>query len=263
MTSEPFTRRSHGLALALCLLLVAGSVAAAPTPRQRARALFRQGNKLFARKDFAGALEHYRKARRLFPSYKIDFNIGTALEQLKLPDRAAEHYEHFLGRVDRHKERRIYRLAAAKLLALRKQLVRVTIHYPYRGASVMAGGRYIGVTPLKYSFYLIPGTQRVVVSSRGLKDSAWSFTGEAGQYRRLTVPLARKVVKRKAAPRVVRKPLPRAPAPPRRETPFYKTWWFWTGVGVVVTGAVVTGGVLGSQGGGDDRMPRGELGEIR
>ena len=36
------------------------------------------------------------------------------------------------------------------------------------------------------------------------------------------------------------------PAPPRIETPFYKTWWFWTVVGVVAAGAV-TGTVVALQ----------------
>jgi hypothetical protein len=46
------------------------------------------------------------------------------------------------------------------------------------------------------------------------------------------------------------------PDPPeeRRSTPWYKTWWFWTGVGVLVAGAV-TGGVLGAGVGGSTSGP--------
>ena len=88
-------------------------------------------------------------------------------------------------------------------------------------------------------------------------------TAPAGSHRRHLVRWGppRKLLSHRAV-----KPLMTAPPRARRRPgspPFYKTWWFWTGVGVVVTGAVVTGGVLGTQGGRDDRMPQGELGEIR
>jgi hypothetical protein len=41
-------------------------------------------------------------------------------------------------------------------------------------------------------------------------------------------------------------------APDGGETPVYKKWWFWTGIGAVVAGAVVTGVVLS---GGDSKPP--------
>ncbi len=38
------------------------------------------------------------------------------------------------------------------------------------------------------------------------------------------------------------------PAPPPQSSPFYKRWWFWTGVGVIVVSAVVIGVVASSKG---------------
>ncbi len=46
----------------------------------------------------------------------------------------------------------------------------------------------------------------------------------------------------------------------RGNRPFYRTWWFWTTVGVVATG-VVAGSIAATQG-GSDRLPSGEAGQM-
>jgi hypothetical protein len=45
---------------------------------------------------------------------------------------------------------------------------------------------------------------------------------------------------------------PAAPSEVQESSPFYKTWWFWTGVGAVVVAGTVTAIVLSSRGGGTD-----------
>jgi Flp pilus assembly protein TadD len=67
-------------ALALILALSSPGAAAAQAAREQARTLFLEGNKLHDAGDFAGALEKFREARRLFPSYKIDLNIANTLD---------------------------------------------------------------------------------------------------------------------------------------------------------------------------------------
>lgn len=67
------------------------------------------------------------------------------------------------------------------------------------------------------------------------------------------------------SPAVLSIPAPAEPAaeavrlgptqPTSTETPMYKTWWFWTGVGVVVAAGVTTVLVLGAQGGGRPPCP--------
>ena len=248
---------------ALPLLLCAATASAAPTARQRARSLFIKGNKLFAKKNYRGALVQYRNARKLYASYKIDFNIGTTLELLKLPHRAAEHFERFVLRADRDKDMHIVKMAWTKLLELRKRLVRISLRCPVKGASVKVGDRLVGTTPLRFSSYVLPGTHRVMCSSQNRVDHVWTFTAAAGSHQRHVVPWGSRT--RTVSHRAIKPLLAEPPRRPRiaASAPFYKTWWFWTGVGVVVTGAVVTGGVLGTRGGGDVRMPQGELGEIR
>jgi len=249
-------------AVLLSALLCGSTAGAAPSARKRARALFIKGNKLFAKKDYKRALKQYRAARRLYASYKIDFNIGTTLELMKLPHLAAEHFEKFVMRADRDKDMRIVKMAWAKLLTLRKRLVRISVHCRIKGTAVRVGERAVGTTPLRLSLYMLPGEHRVVFSSPGRADHTWVVKAAAGSHQRHLVPWVPLLSHKKV------KPVFRDPPPPRRRqpatTPFYKTWWFWTGVGVFVTGAAVTGGVLGTRGdGGDGRMPQGELGEIR
>jgi len=54
-------------------------------------------------------------------------------------------------------------------------------------------------------------------------------------------------------------PPARARAP--RAAPFYKRWWFWTAIGVVVTGVTV-GSVLGARAARGSLAP-GELPDVR
>ena len=252
--------------LGLAMLMVATTANAGPSrekARRKARALFIKGNKLFAKKKYHGALKHYRAARRLFASYKIDFNIGTTLELMKLPHSAAAHFERFVLRADRDKEMPIVKTAWTKLLELRKRVVRVIVRSPVKKTEVWLGERRVGATPLMFAIYLLPGEHTVTFRAAKRKDHAWTFTAAAGVEKRYKVPWGRR--KRLLSLKTM-KPAFTTPPPVKRrraEPPFYKKWWFWTGVGVVVTGAVVTGGVLGTRGGVDSKMPAGELGEIR
>jgi tetratricopeptide (TPR) repeat protein len=61
---------------------------------------------------------------------------------------------------------------------------------------------------------------------------------------------------------VVAPPPPPPPPPPRESAPFYKRWWFWTVVGVVVVGTAVGIGVgVGAR--EPDYVKEGGLGAVR
>ncbi len=250
----------------VAVLMGAAPASAGPSrakARLKARALFIKGNKLFAKKDYRGALKHYRAARRLYASYKIDFNIGTTLELMKLPHSAAAHFERFVLRADRDKEMPIVKMAWTKLLELRKKVVRVVVRCPLKGAEVWLAKRRVGSTPLRFAVYLLPGQHTMTFKAAKREDHHWTFTSAAGAEERYKVPWGPNL---KLLSYKTIKPAFTTPPPVRRRpaaTPFYKEWWFWTGVGVVVAGAVITGGVLGTRDGVDERMPQGELGEIR
>jgi tetratricopeptide (TPR) repeat protein len=79
-----------------------------------ARALMQSGLKLFAAKDFLGALAVFRTAYTRFPSAKILLNIGTTLTRLDRKADAANVYQHYLDSADADPARRA---EVAKVLA--------------------------------------------------------------------------------------------------------------------------------------------------
>ncbi|MFT7625322.1 MAG: hypothetical protein ACI9WU_004513 [Myxococcota bacterium] len=120
--------------------------------------------------------------------------------------------------------------------------VGVTIKANVEGANVYINGELAGRTTLKAK--LAPGTYKIRLSKDGFKDREQPLVLKAGKRATLAVEMEKAAV-------IVAKPDPDFP-PPEKEpgdtTPFYKTWWFWTTIGVAVAGGV-TAAVLLS---GDD-----------
>jgi hypothetical protein len=74
---------------------------ASPTPdKLDAKALMQSGLKLYAAKDFLGALAVFRDAYERFPSAKILLNIGTTLTKLDRKAEAANVYQRYLASSD-------------------------------------------------------------------------------------------------------------------------------------------------------------------
>jgi len=70
------------------------------TDKVDAKALMQSGLKLFAAKDFLGALAVFKTAYTRFPSAKILLNIGTTLTKLDRKAEAANVYQHYLDSPD-------------------------------------------------------------------------------------------------------------------------------------------------------------------
>ncbi len=93
------------LAIAGSLILSAASVRAQPAPPEAgdkgdAKALMASGLKLFAAKDYLGALSVFQTAYARFPSGKILLNIGTTLVKLGRKAEAANAYQGYLDAAD-------------------------------------------------------------------------------------------------------------------------------------------------------------------
>lgn len=94
------------LAVAGSLILSAvGSAHAQPAPPEAgdkgdAKALMASGLKLFAAKDYLGALSVFQTAYARFPSGKILLNIGTTLVKLERKAEAANAYQGYLDAAD-------------------------------------------------------------------------------------------------------------------------------------------------------------------
>ncbi len=89
--------------ITLACLLATGVVAAQPAPpvdKTDAKALMQSGLKLFAAKDYLGALAVFREAYTRLPSAKILLNIGTTLTRLDRKAEAANAYQQYLDAED-------------------------------------------------------------------------------------------------------------------------------------------------------------------
>jgi tetratricopeptide (TPR) repeat protein len=86
------------------LLLVCLATAAGAQPKDpdkgNAKALLQSGLKLYAAKDYLGALAVFKDAYARFPSGKILLNIGTTLVKLDRPAEAANAYQGYLDSPD-------------------------------------------------------------------------------------------------------------------------------------------------------------------
>ena len=79
--------------LCAALLALPSHEAEAQSDKRKAAKLFRTGNKLYARGNAKKALEKFLKARKLYPSYKLDLNIATCLYDMGRHAEAARELE--------------------------------------------------------------------------------------------------------------------------------------------------------------------------
>ena len=226
--------------------------------KSRAEALLKQGNTLYDRADYRGALAKFKQASALFPTPEIELNIGLTQERLQDLPAAASHFESFLGQVDSEGNAARIRGIQHKLEVLRKKLGSLTVACAVRGAVVTVDARIAGSTPLNHRLYVTPGSHTLAVSATGKRSFKEVLEWSAGQHRVLEVKLRPLAPEAKEPGTVV--PGLSPPPPPVRSVsrPFYKRWWFWTAVGVAVAGAATTA-VVATQTGGSDQLPRGDL----
>jgi tetratricopeptide (TPR) repeat protein len=141
--------------------------AEARTDRERASTLLRQGNVLHDQGRHAAALKKYRRAHKLFPSYKLHYNFALTLNAMGHEPEAAESLEQFLARATDKTPKAILTKANALRGRLWRKLgvVKVTCSVP--GALVKLDGLRRGVTPLSHRIFARPGRHRLTVEKQG------------------------------------------------------------------------------------------------
>jgi hypothetical protein len=258
--------------LAVIVLLCPVSSGAQPAEVQR---LLREGNQLVKRGDCIPAASKFREALRLYPEgYRLEVNIGSALECAGQLPQAARRFEAFLRRSDPIGDRRMRRAVERRLGALRRKLGSLDLRCRVSGATVTVNDGVVGTTPIEGLLYLNPGSCRLAVSKPGHRLYQWQGRLDAGETRRVEVilpprssPPARPTTlpsvatAAKLRPERTTRPEKLATLPNRPgSVPWYRRWWIWTIAGAVVAGAVTA--VVVTQTGGSDRLPEGEAGRI-
>ena len=123
------------LLLAVLWLLVTTGPAHAETAREKAVKLLREGSGLYAKKDHKGALDRFLRAYKVFPSFKIHFNLAMVYDDMGKPEKAARHFELFLeGKVA---SPALVKRARSRFNVLQQRLSTITLtcqvpYYPIR-----------------------------------------------------------------------------------------------------------------------------------
>lgn len=132
------------------------------------------------------------------------------------------------------------RVAAYRLLDPDSLRGSITVLADIEGAEVKLDGKAVGKTPLAAPIVGVPvGTHELRVIARGYSPFRESVEVAFQKTSRVVVSLSGE------------EPIAAAPAGPVERRPFYKSGWFWAGVGVVAA-AVVAGALIGSQVGGPE-----------
>jgi len=261
------------ITVALVLLLATVAAPAAPAApggsKRLAKKLFEKGELSYQQGEFSKALAFYKRAHSTYRHPAFIFNIAQCHRQLNQWSKALFFYRLFLSerpaapnRVEVRRRIKQMEQKVAERAALRKRVGRVSIITEPEGASVRVDrftGPSAGTTPVILS--LSQGEHLVLLHRKGYEKAHRTVSVTSGGIAMLTVKLKPLVAPRRAEPRRAepRRAEPRRADPERGITsapgtlpvpvaykPYWKRWWFWTGVvvGVLAAGLGTIAGVV-------------------
>jgi len=134
---------------------------------EKATVLFKQGNELRRSGNYQAALGRYNDAYKLYPNYRIVFNIALTHEKLGNNVHAYRSYKKFLEiSSGRSPERKLAR-AHKKIFQLEKKLSFLNVSCKKEGATIWVDGTVLDRSLLKDKIALIPGTHNFVARAKG------------------------------------------------------------------------------------------------
>jgi hypothetical protein len=245
------------IALVLLLSLLAqASVPPSADNKAKAQALLREGTALYERGDLTGALEKFEGAYAVFPSPKLQFNIGQANRDLGRPVDALLAFETFLANAKDAAPELVSeaRQSAADLAA---KLGRLKVECPTTGADVTLDGKPLGTTPSDRLVWVVPGQHQLTIRGRTFMPVIADLKVAAGETQlvRRTLVLTERVAPPSLSPQttanpavVERRPSP-APTSPNGVLSRQR-WYFWAAAGgaaAFAAGAIAAGLSAGSR----------------
>jgi len=241
--------RTSTSAFTLVALLGVAAPASAD-PSDDARAKFREGRALFARREYAAARAAFDEAYRILPNPRVLANVAACFAEEGRPAEAVHAYRRFLreGGIDAPEAAR--REAQREIESLRPRVGDLLLAVEPSGAEVLVDGERIGEAPLPWPLALAPGEHLVEVRAPDLAPFSRTLNLEAGQEANVSVVLERVAAQPAPAAAVPAEPegrtaAPSRPAAPREtEAPLGRGPLLWTGIGLTVllaAGGAVTG----------------------
>lgn len=252
-------RTLPGALLALALTLTTASAlgappdaaAGAPSDEAVARAVarFEQGQKLYAERDFAGALTEFRKAYEIAPNYRLLYNIGQVCYQMQDYVCARRSRERYLasgaGSISEARRQAV----VLELAELEKRIGYIEIETDVAGAEISVDDVLVGTSPLAAPVAVSAGRHRTTVLAAGRPSLTRSVDVAGRDTVRVAVVLAHAEAGGEPAP-AASPPPPAAghhapasgrdaPEPRSAMTPY--AWLGYGTGGLLAAGATVTG----------------------
>src|SRR5262245_51185950 len=228
---------------AVCWPIAAGAAGPRDAPageapaKARAQALLSEGTAAYGRGDYAGALERFTEAYKVFPSPKLWFNIGQANRDLGRPVEAVAAFDRFLRDAgDAPPET----LAEARRSAaeLKTKLGQIQITCATDGAEISVDGKSVGSAPLGEMVWTTPGRHQIAVQHEGYSPAIEEVAVETGAV--ATVDIQLRPIDLQAANQPADAALVGGPAADAEPPPIYRRGSFWVVVGVVVVAGAAT-----------------------
>ena len=185
------------LSTIIVMLCIASSAPALAEDKAGASSLFKEGNKLRKLEKYQGALEKYQEAYRLYPSFKIQYNIALTFDKMGRDAEALFAYKRSFSEGKGMISARIADRAKDAMTRLRAKVAVVELRCGVDGARVKVNGEARGITPLGRGLYLNPGEYKLTVEQEGYQAFHKQVKVTAGENRVVTVDLAREQPKSK------------------------------------------------------------------
>lgn len=136
-------------------------------PAQQAFARFKQGQELYAERNFAAALIEFRKAYELAPNYRVRYNIGQVCYQMQDYVCALDTFQKYLsdGGSDIAEARR--QSVVQEIAELRQRVGYLDIRIDAAGAEVSIDDALVGTTPLAERLPVNAGRRKIAIEKRG------------------------------------------------------------------------------------------------
>ena len=160
------TTRAMTLAAALALGAAAPATVYAQNPTAEARAAFQDGVQQYANRQFAEALESFRRAYRLRPHPSVLVNIANCYMNLDRPADAAATFERFLGDPTANPPPQQRAEVERALTEARSRMATITVIVNPPGSDVYLDGDLVGSSPLRQPLRTGPGPHVIEARER-------------------------------------------------------------------------------------------------
>lgn len=159
--------RIHATLLVIFLSIAFATPARAEDPKKLAKKLLVEGDKLFKKGDYEGALDRYKRAFEAFPSAKIYLPMGIVEEKLGRDVDAYGHYELLLSEAGDPIPEELRGEAQKRMAEIEQRIVVIKFDVRPLGSTITVDNVEVGQSPLDKPVRLSAGNHAWSISKDG------------------------------------------------------------------------------------------------